>query len=63
MEIKCDKCGKRYRDLFDTLVRCDYVEPGKGKPYEWHLCVDCRKKIVGWFEKNSFYRFAKYAWP
>ena len=30
MDIKCYKCGRFYRDIFDTIVRCDYVEPGKG---------------------------------
>ena len=50
MKIKCDKCHKEFNDIFETLVRCDYREPGKGKPYEWHLCVDCRKKLIIWFE-------------
>ena len=44
----CDKCGKSYPDLFDTIARIDYAEPGKGKPYEFHLCVSCRKQLVGW---------------
>lgn len=53
MEIKCDKCQKNYRDMFDTIVRCDYAEPGKGKPYEWHLCIECRKKLINWIKSNN----------
>lgn len=49
-ERTCDRCKKRYKEIFDTLVRCDYAEPGKGKPYEWHLCVDCRKDVVRFIE-------------
>ena len=55
MDIKCYKCGRSYRDIFDTLVRCDYVEPGKGKPYEWHLCIKCRKKLIDWIENDGSY--------
>jgi hypothetical protein len=51
-ERTCDRCKKRYGEIFDTLVRCDYVEPGKGKPYEWHLCVNCRKDVVEFIEKK-----------
>lgn len=50
MKIVCDKCRKEFNDIFETLVRCDYTEPGKGKPYEWHICVNCRKKLIGWFK-------------
>jgi hypothetical protein len=50
MNIKCAKCDKTYKDIFDTLVRCDYVEPGKGKPYEWHLCLNCRKSLIKYFK-------------
>jgi len=53
MEIQCSKCKKTYRDMFDTLVRFDYAEPGKGKAYEWHLCIDCRKKLIHWIEIND----------
>ena len=53
MEIKCDKCQKTYKDMFDTIVRCDYDEPGKGKPYTWHLCMNCRKELVSWIENND----------
>ena len=35
------------------MVRCDYVELGKGKPYEWHLCMKCRKKLVNWIENSE----------
>ena len=52
MAITCSKCHKIYRDMFDTVVRCDYVEPGKGKPYEWHLCIDCRKKLIYYFNDD-----------
>jgi len=52
LEIECNKCGKKYRDIFDTIVRCDYSEPGKGKPYEWHLCMECRKKLINFIDKD-----------
>ena len=53
MEIKCDICQKTYKDMFDALVCCDYVESGKSKPYEWYLCIKCRKKLVNWVEHNE----------
>lgn len=53
MEIECSKCQNVYKDMFDTLVRCDYSEPGKGKPYEWHLCIKCRKKLINWMEDDG----------
>jgi len=51
LEVKCNKCGKNYKEMFDSVVRFDYLEPGKGKPYEWHLCMSCRKDLIKWFEK------------
>ena len=53
MEIKCDMCQKTYKDMFDTIVRCDYVEPRKGKPYEWLLCITRRKKLVNLVESDG----------
>jgi len=53
MEVECNKCSKKYKDMFDTIVRCDYLEPGKGKPYEWHLCIECRKKLINWIKNNG----------
>jgi len=52
MKIKCDRCKKEYQDLFDTLVRYDYVEPGRGKPEEYHICLECRKELKNWFESD-----------
>jgi len=46
----CDKCGKEYKDIFDTIIRMDYTESGKGKPYEWHVCVNCRKELIKYFK-------------
>jgi hypothetical protein len=51
--MKCDRCGNEFKDLFDTIVRIDYAEPGRGKPYEFHLCMDCRKAIVQWVESSA----------
>jgi len=53
MDIKCDICKKIYKDIFDTIVCCDYVEPGKGKPYEWLLCITRRKKLVNLVESDG----------
>jgi NMD protein affecting ribosome stability and mRNA decay len=50
MEITCQKCGRKYDEMFDTIVRCDYLEPGKGKPFEWHICMNCRKSLIQWFD-------------
>jgi len=44
--MKCDMCSKKYNNIFNTKVRLDYEETGKGKPYEWNLCLDCRKEII-----------------
>ena len=52
MDMKCSKCDRVYRDLFDTVVSCDYADPGKGKPYIWHLCLDCRKKLLCFLENK-----------
>jgi DNA-directed RNA polymerase subunit RPC12/RpoP len=51
--MKCDRCGREFRDVFDTVVRIDYAEPGRGKPYEFHLCMDCRKEMVQWIESSA----------
>lgn len=53
MNTKCDRCGKTYEDLFDTIVRMDYVETGKGKPYEYHLCLGCRKELIKWIKMEA----------
>jgi len=52
MEIKCDRCNKSYNHLFNSIVRMDYEIPGKGKPYEYHLCINCRKELVKWIENK-----------
>lgn len=51
--MKCDRCGREFREVFDTIVHIDYVEPGRGKPYRLHLCMDCRKALVHWIESDS----------
>jgi hypothetical protein len=38
--------------MFDTIVFCDYAESGKGKPYKWHLCLNCRKKLINYIENK-----------
>jgi len=50
MNIKCDRCGKTYGDLFDTIIHIDYVETGRGKPYDFHLCLGCRKELIKWIK-------------
>jgi hypothetical protein len=50
MEVQCDRCKKSYKDIFDSIVHMDYVMTGKGKPYEYHLCIECRKELVKWIE-------------
>jgi len=50
MKINCDKCGKDYQDLFDTVVRIDYAETGRGKPCDFHVCLQCRKNLINWIE-------------
>jgi len=49
----CEKCGKEYKDMFDTVIRIDYDEPGKGKPYEFHVCISCRKTIISFIKKQN----------
>ena len=51
MKIKCDRCNAEYDDLYDTVVTYDFAEPGRGKPGHYHLCLNCRKKLMNWFEK------------
>ena len=53
LSVICDRCGRAYQDLFDTVVRMDYVETGRGKPYEMHLCVDCRKQLIDWMKMDG----------
>ena len=48
----CDRCRREFREVFDTIVRMDYIESGRGKPYEFHLCMDCRKALVNWIEES-----------
>ena len=52
MEIECDRCKKTYKKIFDSIVRMDYEIPGKGKPYGFHLCINCRKELVAWIESS-----------
>ncbi len=52
MDLECTKCKKKYKDIFDTIVRCDYAIPGKGKAYEWHLCMNCRKNLIKYIEPD-----------
>ena len=56
MKIKCDRCGYAYDDLHDTVLTYDYAEPGRGKPGHYHLCINCRKELINWFEKNNLER-------
>jgi hypothetical protein len=51
--MRCDRCHKSYQDIFDSIVRLDYAEPGKGKPYEYHLCLACRKELIKWIETGK----------
>ena len=53
MKVKCDRCGKEYGDLFDTIMRIDYVEIGRGKPYEFHLCLGYRKELIKWIKVET----------
>ena len=51
--MHCEKCGREYKEMFDTIVRIDYLEPGKGKPYTYHICMNCRKDIVSFIENKN----------
>jgi len=53
MDIERDRCNRKYEDLFDTIVHVDYVETGRGKPYEYHLCLECRKDLIRWVENEG----------
>ena len=53
IKMKCNKCGKEYHDAFDSILRLDYLEPGKGKPYTWHLCMNCRKKLINYINVDE----------
>lgn len=55
MDVACDRCNRKYEDLFDTVVHVDYVETGRGKPYEYHLCLGCRKDLIRWVENEGWY--------
>ena len=46
MQIECDRCAAEYDDLHDTIVTFDYSEPGRGKPGHYHLCLNCRKRLI-----------------
>lgn len=48
MKVKCDRCSKEYDEIFDTILRYDYAETGKGKPGKYHLCLDSRKELLRW---------------
>jgi len=54
MNIKCDRCGKTYGDLFDT-IHIDYVETGRDKPYDFHLCLGCRKELIKWIKVETWF--------
>ena len=47
----CERCGRSYREVFDTIIHIDYAETGRGKPGLFHLCVDCRKDLLQWIEE------------
>jgi len=49
----CERCGRRYDKIFNSIVRLDYEMPGKGKSYEWHLCTRCRKNLVRYIERKG----------
>ena len=49
----CDLCSANYKDIFDSLLRLDYSEPGKGKLHEYHICMKCRKNVLDWLESNQ----------
>ena len=34
-----ERCAKEYQDMVDTMIRMDYVELGKGTPFEIHVCL------------------------
>ena len=48
----CDFCSKNYGDTFDSILRIDYTEPGKGKLHEYHICLNCRKNVLDWLKSN-----------
>ena len=41
-----------FREIFDSTLRIDYSEPGKGKLHEYHICLNCRKIVLDWIESN-----------
>ena len=45
MNTECDRCGKFYNNIFNSIVTLDYEIPGKGKIVKMNLCVECRKKL------------------
>ena len=49
----CDLCSKNYGDIFDSVLRIDYIETGRGKIHEYHLCLDCRRNVLDWLESHS----------
>ena len=53
MKVKCNLCGKSYDKIFNTILRLDYEIPGRGKVYEWNLCMKCRKYIIGKMNESS----------
>ena len=53
IDLQCERCKKTYKSIFDSVVRLDYAEPGKGKPYEFHLCIGCRRLLLSWFENKE----------
>ena len=49
----CYLCSANYRDIFDSFLRLDYTEPGKGKLHEYHICMKCRKNVLDWLKLYS----------
>ena len=49
----CDLCSTNFRDIFNSVLRIDYTETGRGKLHEYHLCLECRKRVLDWFEYSS----------
>ena len=49
----CDFCSMEFGEIFDSTLRIDYSEPGKGKLHEYHICLNCRKIVLDWIESKK----------
>ena len=49
----CDLCSTQFKDIFDSILRIDYAETGRGKLHEYHLCLKCRQNILNLLNSNS----------